>query len=57
MFYLYNCKGEVVAKYRTIKGLKIGIGRRWRALWVVYETTPVSERKQYNMIYYTECAA
>lgn len=54
MHFLYNCKGELVAKYCTSKGLKIGIGRRWRALWVEYETTPVRERKQYNMIYYTQ---
>lgn len=50
MHFLYNCNGEIVAKYRTSKGLKIGIGRRLRALWTVYETTPVRERKQYNTI-------
>mgnify|MGYP000853133546 CR=1 FL=1 len=54
MHILYNCKGEVVAKYRTEKGLNIGISKRKYALWAVFDKTPVEERKQYNLIYYTE---
>ena len=41
MHVLYNCKGEVVAKYRTEKGLTIGISKRKYALWAI-------------LIYYTE---
>lgn len=54
MHVLYNCKGEAVAKYRTEKGLNIGVSKRKYALWALYDNTPVEERKRYNLIYYTE---
>ena len=54
MHVLYNCKGEAVAKYRTEKGLNIGISKRKYALLAVYDKTPAEERKQYNLIYYTK---
>ena len=57
MHVLYNCKGEAVAKYCTTLGLKIGIGKRLNALWTMYYEIPACERKQYDMIYYTEYKA
>lgn len=57
MHILYNCKDEAVAKYRTALGLKIGIGKRLNTLWTMYYETPECERKQYDMIYYTEYVA
>ena len=53
MHILYNCKGEAVAKYRTEKGLNIGISKRKCALWAMFDKTPVEERKEHNLIYYT----
>lgn len=53
MYILYNCKGEVVAKYRTEKGLHIGISKRKYALWALADKTPDEERKEYDLIYYT----
>ena len=53
MHILYNCKGEAVAKYRTVKGLNIGISKRKHALWAMFDKTQGKERKEYNLIYYT----
>ena len=53
MHILYNCKGEAVAKYHTEKGINIGISKRKHALWALYDKTPVEERKECNLIYYT----
>ena len=35
-YVLYNCLGEVVGRYKTIKGVKIAIAKRHNQLWDLY---------------------
>lgn len=36
MYGIYDCNGNLVAKYSTYKGCKIGLGKRKKELWDLF---------------------
>lgn len=50
MYVLMNCEGKVVGKYKTAKGLNVGVAKLHRKLWDFY----LSKERESTLVYSSE---
>lgn len=48
MYGIYDCNDNLVAKYSTFKGCRIGAGKRKKELWALFDNR---EDKTNNTVY------
>jgi len=54
MIGLFNCKGQMVGRYSTQKGLNIAIAKMKHKLWYLYEMTQEDQRKPNDLVWYSK---
>ena len=54
MYGLFDCRGVMIGKYKTHRGLMIAVGKRKRDLYYLADTTPIPQKVEPNLVWYSE---
>jgi hypothetical protein len=54
MIGLFDCKGKMVSRSMTMRGIRIAEGKRMVQLWDKFNETKQEDRKEKDLVHYTK---